>query len=519
MQKKYLSLAEDKPGNIAFDHLIRRIMNLYKLSYLLACVPLIAGTGYFAAISADNQTPTVSKIYSDRSLPYRVKLKIADFELPVGVQSYIHAIYKDKWLIITGREGGLHGFVSNSTNNFPVNEQNTNVFVIDPIKKKTYVRSLLDPSSGLTQEQVDLLSVTAAQGYQSGKTLYITGGYGVDTSTGELDTKNALSAIDVPGLIHWVINPYEGETAAEHIRQIFDDLFKVTGGYMHKTGNNPTLLIMGHEFDGFYADPMQSPPVFQQYTEQVRRFHIHDDGVNLSFTAEDSLPIVPYPDYRRRDLNVVPVVKWENHKLQNSFAVLSGVFTLSVGVWTVPVEVTADGFPYEADPNLTSTFKQGMNNYDCATFGMFSEKTGDMYTLLLGGMTFGYYQESSNGLEFVTDPEIPFTSQTTTVKIDKKGRYTQHFMKDGGFPFIPNGVISNPGPLYFGSECEVFLLNKVPKYCNDIIKLDSIKKPTRIGYVVGGIQSTLLNTNTQADSAPSRYIFEVIVEPTCHHSH
>lgn len=278
------------------------------------------------------------------------------------------------------------------------------------------------------------MSVTAAQGYQSGTTLYITGGYGLDSTTGGLDTKNVLTAIDLPGLIHWVINPSAGETAAEHIRQIFDDIFKVTGGYMNQVGNNPTLLIMGHEFNGFYADPLQQPPVYQQYTEQVRRFYIHDDGVNLSFTPLDPLPPTPDPDYRRRDLNVVPIVSKVNKKLQNGFVALSGVFTLTTGIWTVPVEITADGYTSMADPTLPSTFKQAMNNYDSATFGMYSKKTGNMYTVLLGGMSFGFFGKTNDGLEFFTDPEIPFISQTTVVQIDKYGKYTQHLMKRGRIP-------------------------------------------------------------------------------------
>ncbi len=489
-------------------------MKTCQIARLLACFCLTVGMGWNAAIYADNQTPTVSPVLPDNSLPFDIKIKVADFSLPVGVQSYIHGIYNDKWLIITGRMGGLHGFVNNSTNNFPVIEQNTTVFVIDPIRKQTYTRSLLDPQSGLTQAQVDLLSVTAAQGYQSGKTLYITGGYGVDSSTGNLNTKNSLTAIDIPGLIHWVTNPSPGETAAQYIRQIFDNIFKVTGGYMNQVDFGPTLLIFGHEFNGFYHDPLQVPPVFQQYTEQVRRFNIIDDGVTLSFTPENPLPSTPDPNYRRRDLNVVPIVKKQHHhKLEFEFAALSGVFTLTDGIWTVPVEITDQGNPSMADPNLASTFKQAMNGYDCATFGMFSKHTGDMYTILLGGMSFGFFAETTNGFVFETDPEIPFISQTTTIRTDKRGKYTQYFMKDGGFPFIAS-TTANPGnQLLFGSECEVFFLDRIPRYCNDVIKLDCIKKRTLIGYIVGGIASTLPNTNTQADSFPSTYIFEIYVEP------
>ncbi len=470
--------------------------------------------GLWTSLCAENQTPDVSKIHSDRSLPFRIKLKKTKFKLPVGLQSYVHGVHDDKWLLIAGRVDGLHGFVSNSSNNFPPNLQNTTVVVIDPMSKKSFTRSLLDSNSGLTQEQIDLLSVTAAQAYQLDNTLYITGGYGVDTSTGQFNTKNSLTAINIPGLMHWVINPHRGETAAEHIRHIFDDVFKVTGGYMNKIGDHSTLLIMGNEFNGFYNNSSQQPPVFQQYTEQVRRFRIHDDGVNLSFTSESSLPAIPDPNYRRRDLNVVPIVKKEGKKLKQSFSVFSGVFTPSVGIWTVPVEITAKGKPSMADPLLPSTFKQGMNNYDCATFGMFSEKTGEMFVLLLGGISYGFFKEIDGHFSFETDSDFPFINQTTAIKIDRHGNYTQHFIKDGSFPFIPSKVVNAGNQLLFGTEAEVILFKSVPKYQNYVIKLDEIKKPTFIGYVVGGIQSTLRNTKTRADSSPSPYLFKVILEPS-----
>lgn len=465
---------------------------------------------------ADNQTATISPVLSDKSLPFRVRLEKTHLKLPQGVQSYVHGIYQNKWLIITGRTGGLHGFVLNSTENFPAQEQNTTVFVVDPVKKKVYERSLLDPTSGLTRLQVDLLSVTAAQGYQAGDTLYITGGYGLNSTTGGLDTKNSLTAIDIPGLIHWVVNPSPGETAAQHIRQIFDDIFKVTGGYMNQAGENPTLLIMGHEFNGFYDVPAQQPPEFQQYTNQVRRFYINDDGVNLSITPESPLPPVPDPNFHRRDLNVAPVISKVNNQLKRSFVVLSGVFTPTTGVWTVPVEVAGNGTPFMADPTLPSTFKQGMNNYDCATFGMFSEKTGSMYIVLLGGMSFGFFEKTKEGFEFNTDDEIPFISQTTTIQIDPSGNYSQHFMRHGGFPNIHSKKVNKGNTLLLGSESEVFLRYNIAKYDNDVLKLDKMKKPTVIGYVIGGIASTLPNTTTQADSFPSRYIFKVIVDPICH---
>ncbi len=467
-------------------------------------------------ISAANQTEELSEIIVDNSLPFRVRLKQADFQLPQGVQSYAHAGYGNKWLIVGGRVNGMHGF-ADDTENFPTKLQNRQVFVIDPINKKTFVRSLYDPGSGLTQEQIDLLSVTAPQAYQSGKTLYMSGGYGVDSATGQLNTKNALTAIDIAGLIHWVTHPHPNETAAQYIRHTYDNIFKVTGGYMNQIDEGPTLLVMGHEFNGFYMDTTQ--PAFQQYTNQVRRFYIHDDGVNLSFTPEAALPIIPDPSYRRRDLNVVPIVRKVNKKLEKSLLVLSGVFTETTGIWTVPVEVSANGEASMADPTLPSTFKQGMNNYDCATFGMFSKKTGDMYTILLGGISFGFFEQTATGLQFKTDAEFPFINQATVVRTDKEGGHSQYFLPSANYPYIASKTVHKGNPMLFGAEGEVFLLHEIHKYSNHVLELDKIKKSTLIGYVIGGIQSSVPNTTTQADSFASPYLFEIIVEPVHDHCH
>lgn len=492
-----------------------KLLNRFSIKHSVFALAL----SWISFASADNQTPTITPIRSDKNLPFRVKIEKANFSLPTGLQSYVSAIYKDKWLILAGRTSGLHGFEDN-TNNFPPDAQNTTVYVVNPFTGKVSSRSLSEKFSGLTQHQIDLLSVTAAQAYQSESTLYITGGYGVESDTGKFTTKPYLTAIDVPGLIQWVERTCPCDTAAEHIRHIYDPIFQVTGGYMNQVGHNPTLLIVGQDFEGFYHD--SSDPATQVYTEQVRRFRIFDDGCHLSFAPLPSLPVTPDPNLRRRDLNVVPVVRNDNGQLIESFVALSGVFTPTDGIWTVPVEVTADGVPSMADPNLPSTFKQGMNNYDCPTLGLFSEKSGAMFNVIFGGISFGFFEKnllsgnSESGIKgytFKTDDEIPFINQTTTIKINKHGHYSQHFMKKGSFPTILSKK-SNPGnPLLFGAEAELFLFDRLPKYSNGVVKLDQIKKRTLIGYIVGGIQSTLPNTNTASDSAASPYIFKVFVEP------
>jgi len=457
-----------------------------------------------------NQTPTLSPVLinanlpKNKQLPFQIKIEQIDFQLPVGIQTGASGVYKNKWLFLAGRINGLHGFDS-SNNNFPKNKQNFDIYVVDINEKTVESRSLHDPQSGLTKEQIETLAVTAPQYYQNGNTLYMTGGYGAD-NTGSFSTKPILTAMNVPGLMDWVINKNTSQTASQFIRQISNPIFKVTGGIMNQVGNNPTLLMLGQNFQGPYNDTSNGI-----YTEQVRKFFIIDDGVNLSVNILP--PSTPDENYRRRDLNIVPIVKKVNNQNVFGYVALAGVFTPGSGIWTVPIEITSDGIPSMADPNLDSTFKQGMNIYRSSTLRMFSDVNKQMYIVIFGGITFESY---TNG-QFVTDSEIPFTNQVTVVKIDKDNKYNQYLLNTT-FPIIQSHG-TNPGnTLLFGTGSCFIPATNLLSYENGVFDLDYLEnKQTTVGYIVGGIQSTVPNTTSQLDSAASPYIFRVSItaQGTC----
>ena len=454
---------------------------------------------------AANQTTITSPVEVGHPLPFRISIQAEDFTLPEGIQSGAFAQCESQYLFISGRTNGLHNF-NNDNNNFPPNKQNTSVFVIDVCSKTVTTRSLLDPLSGLSQEQVDTLSVTSPQYYQCGNTLYITGGYGVDTSTGQFSTKGTLTAINVAGLISWVTHPTSTARASEYIRQISHPLFQVTGGHMSQVGDNPTLLMFGQNFSGFYT-----PGTTGTYTNQVRRFHIVDNGHSLSIILKPST--TPDPNYRRRDLNIIPIIKTTcNHKKIAAFVALAGVFTPdqdNPGYWTVPVEIDAQGNSSMADPNLSSTFKQGMNIYNSAHVELHS-KTGALYSILFGGITYVSFQDGT----FITDSGFPFTNQVTVIERSTNGSYAQYLLPNQ-YPRIIS-TASNPGnTLLFGAGAKFVPAPGIYAYHNGVLKLKKIKKKTVIGYILGGIQSTLPNTNSSSDSAASPYIFKVTLTPTC----
>lgn len=464
---------------------------------LLACFSLSQ------SLSADNQTPTVSPVYPADELPFDVVIRQADFSLPKGIQSFAYGNYKGKWIFLTGRINGLHGF-DNNNNNFPPNKQNRTVYVVDPEQKITFSRSLTSPGSGLTQKQIDELSVTSAQSTQHDDTLYISGGYGINTATGKFDTKDTLTAIDLEGLVHWVVDPSPGETLAQHIRQVSDPIFQVAGGYMTRVNKDLWLLVFGQNYKGAYT-----PGKNGVYTEQIRRFKVSDHEDYLKVSVKSPKPEERDPNYRRRDLNVIPIVYEVLGLPVRGFLALSGVFTPSGGAWTVPVLISYDGKPTMADPEDPNTFKQAMNNYNSACVGLFSDEYKGMFVVLFGGISYGYFE---NG-KLKTDDELPFINQITAIRLDRNGHFKQFKLK-GSFPKILS-TATNPGNrLRFGAASQFILANNLPIFSNEVIKFDKLEKCQQlIGYIVGGIQSTLPNTTSPSDSAASPYIFEVFLKP------
>ncbi len=440
-----------------------------------------------------NQTPDTTPILSEDLLPFTIAIEEVPYQLPSGIHSGASGTYRNQWVIITGRTNGMHSFGADP---FPPSQQNTDAYVIDLEKQVTYSRSLADSSSGLTQQQIDQLSVTSPEYCQRGKTLYICGGYGVDTATNQFGTKQTLTAIDLPKFIKWV-KTGKGSAAAA-IRQTSHPWMQVTGGYMAIYNNHlQGMLIFGQNFDGVYT-----PASNGQYTQQVRNFQIIDTGKTLSVQERKSE--APNDPYRRRDLNVVPIIK----RGKPGYVALSGVFTTSVGIWTVPVTISLDGSTKMANPNSQNTFKQGMNNYVSATAQLYSKSDKTNYVIQLGGISYGYFDNGT----FITDGQFPFINQVTTIKIDKHCQFSQYLL-NAEYPVILSQG-SNPGNrLIFGAGAFYFNQDNASELINQIIDFDKITNATTIGYILGGIMSTVPNTSSKSDSTASPYIFRLVVIP------
>ncbi len=461
---------------------------LLSAAFFLLPLHMVHGNGSI------NQTSDLTPVLPADTLPFTIDIEVAPFSLPTGIQGYVCAMYSGKWILLAGRTNGLHGF-DNSGSNFPPNFQNTTVYVIDPKSGSSMSRDLSE--SGLAPAVIDCLSVVAAEFFQQGDTLYVVGGYGKVTGNPLLnETKSTLTALDLNPLLLWVKGSLSNLNGA--VRQVSDPYLQVTGGDLYQANpHTPFLLTLGQNFVGNYT-----PGSTGLYTQQIRPFWIVDEGDTLFILPLDAT--TTYADYRRRDLNVVPIMRHN----EPAYIALSGVFTLAGGVWTVPITIFPDGLSFEPDPTAATTFKQAMNQYYCPTASLYSTKKEEMYIVLPGGLSYGYF----SGSNFETDQEIPFINQVTTIKIDAQDRCTQYLMS-GEYPYLVS-TGTNPGnQLLFGAEAQFFPAENISLYYNRVIQLDAITKPTVIGYIVGGIMSTLPNTNTREDSTSSPYVFTVTLTP------
>jgi hypothetical protein len=105
---------------------------------------------------AQHQTSTFTPIQTAVGLPYRVLLRPYDMgaaPLP-GLHSYAAGKYDGKWVLLAGRTNGVHDLDQTGEQSFPEESQNRDVWVIDPVAKQSWHRSLGDPVRGGHRSQL-----------------------------------------------------------------------------------------------------------------------------------------------------------------------------------------------------------------------------------------------------------------------------------------------------------------------------------------------------------------------------
>ncbi|MFM9026223.1 MAG: hypothetical protein ACKON7_12955 [Planctomycetaceae bacterium] len=468
-----------------------------------------------------------------------------------GLQSFASAVSGDERVMVAGRTNGLHDFTESGTANFPPHRQNVDVYVVNPVSKQTWRRSLADGTT-LSLDQISRLSATNTQSFQRGDGFFVVGGYGAIltsasysaitgsttiVSSGSFVTHNSLTAIHLPELVGWVKSGTAAAPTslpASAVTQVsgVSDFFAVTGGEALGTANGQVHLVFGPTFPGPYTGSSNGI-----YTSQVRSFTVdYTPGGEGGAPALSYTPISTSPEpgdetlFRRRDLNVVPSIRRDPTNpaaVQEGMIAYAGVFTGTAiatgtgtvssagdGVWTLPVEISATGTPTMIGTTSTaSSFVQPMNQSASANLSMYSGSTGDFTTFMFGGITANTYDPQSGTLTY--QAEYPFTNQITAVTRDLTGAYSQQYV--GEYPYTP--IVSGTRTFYlYGAEAKFFASPGLPAsamYPNGVLKLDDLLAlgSGTIGYIFGGIVSSTFNTSSRLDSTASPEIFSVIITP------
>lgn len=423
-----------------------------------------------------------------QTMPFTLRWDTVSIPGMPALQSFARAASGGRWLLLTGRRAGLHGFGAPPVNNFPPTEMNDSIYVVDPAAAQVWSMSV----GWLPDSVADLLRVTNAQFAQNGNTLYVVGGYGMNSSTGRMMTMPTLMAINVPTAIAAVA---AGDTAGMHRAITFshDWRLAVTGGEMQRLGNT-YYLIFGQQFDGLY-DPVDANigvTFTQRYTEQIARFTLVSSGGAPAigqYYAPYTTTAANRP-YHRRDLTSAPIMSSGGTA---GLGIYGGVFAPgNDSTYRQAVYVASAGAAPQVDG-----YNQFMSQYTGAVLPAFSNSSSTMYTTFFGGISLHQVNRAATPNTLVRNDTVPFVSAVTTL-----------VRRPDGSSFECVWADSLPGLL--GAEAVIIPAPGVPDFENEVVRLDSVTAAIPVGYFFGGIRAQAPNFGA---STASSLVMRVTLTP------
>lgn len=415
-----------------------------------------------------------------QEVPFGIELEEVQINQLGGLQSFAVGQHNGKWLVVGGRLDGLHRRQPWAA--FDLAGHNNQVFVIDPVNEQVWTSPLSVLNAGLAEQ----LRSTNMQFHQSVEYLYVTGGYGRSDIENDHVTFNLLTAINVPGAINAVVNQQD---ISPYFQSLAHEQFRVAGGHLKKLGE-VFYLVGGNKFMGRYnpRGPNFGPGFVQEYTNAVRRFTVNWQGD--AFSVDFLEPYEDAENLHRRDFNVTPQI-FPNG--QEGLTAFSGVFQHNLDLpFLNSVDITAGGYTVNDD------FTQYYNHYHCANIPLYDAEANEMHTLFFGGIA-QFYDE---GGVLIQDDDVPFVRTIARVTRSADGSMAEYKLP-----------IEMPDLLGAGSE---FIVNEsLPKYSNNVIKLNELEGDTiLLGYIYGGISSSAPNiffVNDGTQSTASSEIFKVFL--------
>lgn len=399
-----------------------------------------------------------------------------------AVHSGAYGIYSGKWFFIGGRKNGLHGFQPAAA--FENDGISDTIYVVDPNTNQSWKADV----SALPAYIREPITSSNMEFYLQDSMLYMVGGYGWNDSIQNFITWPTLTAINMQGLMSAVIS---GVSITSYFRQMEDSVLRVCGSHLHKL-DSTYYLVFGHRFDGYYDRSDTTGFHFQEYTNEIRKFQIADDGVNLSIynysTVRDTA------NFRRRDFNLIPFYNpWSG---QIGLTAYSGVFRKNT---VLPYLNCVD--IYDTTYNVRDEFNQNMNQYHSAVCALYDSAHWTQHNLMFGGMSM-YYIDTLTG-NTVTDSLVPFVQTITDVVRNLDNDY---FEFDAGIRM----------PALLGTNAYFMRNDTLPRYKEHFLHLNQLGDNTLLGYIVGGIESAELNISETDPtvSTANTYVYEIYLDRT-----
>ncbi len=274
-----------------------------------------------------------------------------------------------------------------------------------------------------------------------------------------------------------------GAPIQNYFRQMQDTNLAICGAHLQKL-DSVYYLVFGHRFDGYYDRSDTTGFHVQIYSNEIRKFQIADDGVNLSLYNYHA--VRDTANFRRRDYNLIPFYNpWKG----NGLLAYSGVFRKGIDLpYFNLVEIYPDTFIVRND------FNQTLSQYHSAVCPLYDSINAINHDVFFGGMSM-YYVDSVGAT--VTDSMVPFVRTISDVARDVDENYHEL-----------NAGITMPALL--GTNAYFFMDAAVPTY-KSFVHVNKLGNHTRIGYICGGIESPDMNINSTDPSLSfaSARVFEV----------
>ncbi len=498
---------------------------------------------------------------------YTIDLNATTVPSLPGLHSFVHAQGSSKvsnrWLVVGGRTNGLHAFTESTNggvtpppNAFPPSMANRSLWVVDPVQKKAWSAAL--PS---TLAIADALSVTNASAVQDGNTLYVIGGYGLNSTTQQMTTFPTLTSIQVDETINAIVNGTPFTSYLQQTSTYYDCPALGMASYTTCFNTASSKCKPGPGWAACQQQAQQDCQLAQTKATQVC-------GTYVQKGAVEGLPTDSgyYAKVAGGGMQKVGNVSWLvfGQDFEGLYSVNEGDY----GKWPVSQVYTERyaamwfGMPggkltaavlnvIQGDPNSTQFHRRDLNVVTvldtdgksplvAAYGGVFvpGENTGFQQPIYLSGgadamnakPTLDSYAQMMSQYEcatlkmFDSNAKAMSTAFFGGISLYYFNSQTKRLSLDSGLPFIntmsvltraSNGshtefIRTTPLAGYIGAN-GVFIPNpSVARVSGDIIDINKITKKTLVGWFYGGIQAS---APQRGSSVASSTVYEVWLTP------